>query len=153
MGCQGVAMLCRFWCFSLRAIPTQRSRLYKEYLIIAIVKFNAGSASTVCPPPFLPLLGAKTYQEGPSTCRTQEKRGVCVCVCMCVFSLFFDPTFHAKSPKPIFFGDFTGFPPDSRRLSIAFDRFSQARSFCRKKFPVFLAKNRPVLGWDLPDRI
>ena len=36
---------------------------------------------------------------------------------------FFRTTFHAKSPKPIF-GDFLGLPPDSRRLSIHFDRFS-----------------------------
>ena len=35
----------------------------------------------------------------------------------------FHPTFHAKSPKPIF-GDFNGFPPYSRRLFIHVDRFS-----------------------------
>ena len=37
--------------------------------------------------------------------------------------MFFGPTFHAKSRKPIF-GDFKGFSPDSRRLSIRFNRFS-----------------------------
>ena len=37
--------------------------------------------------------------------------------------VFFRPTFHAKSLKPIL-GDFNGFPPDFRRLSIHFDRFS-----------------------------
>ena len=36
---------------------------------------------------------------------------------------FFRSTFHAKSPKPVF-GGFNGFPPDSRQLSICFDRFS-----------------------------
>ena len=35
----------------------------------------------------------------------------------------FYPTLDAKSPKPIF-GDFNGFPPDSGRISIHFDRFS-----------------------------
>ena len=39
------------------------------------------------------------------------------------FEVFFGPTFHAKSPKPLF-GSFNGFPPDSRRLSIYFDRLS-----------------------------
>ena len=34
----------------------------------------------------------------------------------------FHPTFYAKSPEPIF-GDFKGFPQDSRRLSIELDRF------------------------------
>ena len=37
--------------------------------------------------------------------------------------MFFLPTFHAKSPKPIF-GDFNGFPPDSRWRATHFDRFS-----------------------------
>ena len=37
--------------------------------------------------------------------------------------VFFRPTFHAKSLKPIFC-NFNGFPPDSRRLSTHFDRFS-----------------------------
>ena len=31
--------------------------------------------------------------------------------------VIFHPTFHAKSPKPIF-SDFNGFPPFSRRLSL-----------------------------------
>ena len=48
---------------------------------------------------------------------------------------FFHPTFHAKSPKPLF-GDFNDFPTDSRRLSIRFSidflwfsiSFSQSQS-------------------------
>ena len=68
----------------------------------------------------------------PRDCTHHETRGVyehCPlphlnCETFCPLTLgVFHPTLHAKSPMTIF-GDFNGLPPDSRRLSIHFDRCS-----------------------------
>ena len=105
-----------------------------------------------------------------------------VTACCTRLRCFFHPTFHAKSPKPIF-GDFNGFPPDSGRRSIHSDRFSvffnqfqsvsisfnqfQSVSICQKRRNLLttgrwgkqhvtrlvLAQSSPVLARPLPGLI